>query len=255
MNAALTPMVGRVWPRAFTAGRLQSVMHPTNAFGRLFAAAFAGVKLFRPHRPIHPRGVLFTGRLEKTGEGTSGIVWLDEQGSALVTARLSRSLGFPASWPDIIGLAVRVQTGAGEADILLASTGWNVPARFALLMHRTAGRARLTSLMPYRGSGGPVLLGARTTGGDPGSPGTVPAGTDWTLDLFHARPTGEWTRFGALHLTSAGSQVPASSAAPGSTQAVDTDLRFDPLLNVLPGAEIYGWTWRLREHSYRLARR
>jgi hypothetical protein len=234
-------------------------MHPTNAFGRLFAAAFAGVKLFRPHRPIHPKGVLFTGMLEKTGEGTSGIAWLDEPGTAPVTARLSRSLGFPAACPDIIGLALRVQTGrvqtgSGEADILLASTGWNVPARFALLMHRTPGRARLTFLMPYRGNRGPVLLGARTTGADPGSPGTVAAGADWTLDLFHTRPTGQWTRFGALHLTSAGSRVPASSVSPGG-QAADTDLRFDPLLNVLPGADIYGWTWRLREHSYRLARR
>lgn len=224
-------------------------MHPTTAFGRLFAAAFAGIKIFRPDRPIHPQGTLFIGTLERSGAGESGIAWLDQAGAAPVTARLSRSLGVPAGWPDIIGLALRVETGAaagaGKADVLLASTGWKVPARFVLLTHRTAGRAQLTSLMPYKGSSGPVLLAARTVDGGPGIPGRIHAGTAWTLDLFHARPLGPWTRFGTLTLRAAGE----SGAAP------DTALRFDPLLNVLPGAETYGWTRRLREHSYRTARR
>jgi hypothetical protein len=222
------------------------VTHPTDLFGELFASAFGVVKTYRPRRPIHPQGVLLTGTLERTGGGApAGLDFLDAIGATPVTARLSRSLGVPLSWPDIIGLAVRLHTDDGDGDLLLASTGWRVPDRFALTWHRTAGPARLTSLMPYRGRKGPVLLGAKTTGPDPGAPGRFPPDASWELDLFWASPLGPWRRFGSLRL------APELSAEGG---VHDTALRFDPLLNVLPGAGTYEWTRRLREHSYRLAR-
>ncbi|MCH6471348.1 hypothetical protein [Sinomonas terrae] len=221
-------------------------MHPTDYFGQLFAAAFDVLKTYRPRRPIHPQGVLFKGSLERIGGGAaSGIDFLDTTGTNAVTARLSRSLGVPISWPDIIGLAIRVHTDDGDADVLLASTGWRVPDRFALTCHRTAGAARLSSLMPYRGRKGAVLIGAKTTSADPGAPGRVRPDALWELDLFWAKPTGPWRRFGLLSLT-------PDLDAEGRVQ--DTALRFDPLLNVLPTAGTYEWTRRLREHSYRLAR-
>ncbi|WP_430297800.1 hypothetical protein [Sinomonas sp. B1-1] len=218
--------------------------HPTTLFGRLFAGAFGVVKAFRPNRPIHTQGVLLSGTLELTG-AASGIPFLDGAASLPVTARLSRSFGFPVAWPDFIGLAVRVRAGDADADLLLASTGWRVPGRFALLMHRTPGGARLTSLMPYRGARGAVLLGARTVGADPGAPGRFRPDARWDLELFRATPLGPWNRCGSLRLT------PVLDAD-GRVQ--DTPLRFDPLLNQLPTAQTYSWTRRLREHSYRLAR-
>ncbi|GAB4100744.1 hypothetical protein [Sinomonas halotolerans] len=221
-------------------------MRPTSALGRLFAAGFAAVKAVRPDRPIHPQGVLLSGALEVAGGPASGIALLDSPGITPVTARLSRSAGFPPGWPDVIGLALRLDTDDGAADLLLASTGWRVPGRFALTMHRTAGAARLTSLMPYRGSNGPVLLGARTAGTDPGAPGRFRPDARWDLELLWAAPRGSWQRCGTLRL------APVLDAG-GRVQ--DTPLRFDPLLNVLPGAGTYAWTRALREHSYRLARR
>ncbi|MDQ0260378.1 hypothetical protein J2W20_002282 [Sinomonas atrocyanea] len=216
----------------------------TTSFGRLFAAGFGAVKALRPDRPIHPQGVLMNGTLEITG-GAAGIPFLDTPSSRTVAARLSRSLGLPSGWPDILGLALRFPTDDGAADLLLASTGWRVPGRFCLTAHRTAGAARLTSLMPYRGSRGPVLLGARTLGPDPGAPGRLRDSATWTLALSWATPLGRWHRFGALHLT----------PALGDDGAVrDSALRFDPLLNPLPTAGTYGWTRRLREYSYRRAR-
>ncbi|WP_246036216.1 hypothetical protein [Sinomonas susongensis] len=220
--------------------------HPTDLLGQLFAGAFDVLKTFRPRRPIHPQGVLLKGTLERVGGGPpSGIDFLDTPGTTPVTARLSRSLGVPVSWPDIVGLAVRLHTDDGDADVLLASTGWRVPNRFALTWHRTAGAARLTSLMPYRGRKGPVLLGATTRGADPGAPGRYRPDTEWELDLFWASPLGPWRRFGSLRL---------GAELDGEGRVQDTALRFDPLLSVLPTAGTYEWTRRLREHSYRLAR-
>lgn len=222
-------------------------MHPTDYFGQLFAAAFDVLKTYRPRRPIHTQGVLLGGTLERLGSGQpSGIDFLDTPGRTPVTARLSRSLGVPISWPDFIGLAIRLQTDDGDGDLLLASTGWRVPGRFALTVHRTAGVARLTSLMPYRGRMGPVLLGAKTTSPDPGAPGRLSPEAVWELDLFWARPLGPWRKFGSLRL---------APEVDSEGRVQDTALRFDPLLNVLPTAGTYEWTRRVREHAYRLARR
>jgi hypothetical protein len=65
----------------------------------------------------------------------------------------------------------------------------------------------------------------------------------WTLELLFATPRGRWHRFATLEL----------AAAPGELD--DGDLRFDPILNPLPGAETYEWTRVLREPSYATARR
>ncbi|GAB3270279.1 hypothetical protein GCM10027449_05200 [Sinomonas notoginsengisoli] len=216
----------------------------TSMFGRLFAAGFGAVKALRPHRPIHTQGVLLAGSLEVDG-GTSGIPFLDTPSSTPVTARLSRSLGLPLPWPDIIGLALRFPKHDGDADLLLASTGWGVPGRFFLTMHRTAGPANLTSLMPYRGSRGAVLLGARTLGSDPGSPGRFAPDAEWELALSWTAPRGVWHRCGRIIL---------APVLDSEGRVQDTPERFDPLLNELPTAGTYGWTRRLREHSYRRAR-
>ncbi len=220
----------------------------SGAAGLVFAAGFKALKVLRPDRPIHPVGVALTGTIERhPGAGKSGIAWADTAGSDAVTARLSRSIGTPPGWPDILGLALRISTDAGPADVLLASTGMSRPGRFALTAHRHASNSKLTSLMPYKGSAGPVLLAALPEKTGKYLPATPEAfrrvldtGT-WTLGLYHARPAGPWTRFGTLALT----------LDPG---AADLPTRFDPLEHSLPGADTYGWTSRLRKPSYEAAR-
>lgn len=224
----------------------------TNSFsgaaGQALAAAFKALKVFRPDRPIHPTGVALIGSIEKTrGCVGSGILWVDSPGPAAVSARLSRSLGMPSAWPDILGLALRITTEAGPADILLASTAMSWPGRLLLTFHRYASNSKLTSLMPYKGTRGPVLLAARPEVTGKGIPATPDAfrralaTNTWTLGLYHARPTGPWTRFGTLFL----------SLDPGKA---DLNTRFDPLRNRLPGAGTYNWAGKLREPSYEAAR-
>jgi hypothetical protein len=171
----------------------------------------------------------------------AGLSWIDDAPTEArpVVARVSRSIGLPAPLPDILGLALRVD----DADIEFASTGWLVPGRFALLPRRRAERATFGILLPYRGTRGPVLLGARTLWGRP--PATDPRalqGPDmspdvWRLGLFHATPGGPWHPFGLLELRLAPDQD-------------DRALRFDAVRRPLPGARTYAWVRSIRQPSY-----
>ncbi|WP_445155066.1 hypothetical protein ACTWLI_02145 [Arthrobacter sp. Hor0625] len=220
----------------------------SGAAGLAFAAGFKALKVLRPDRPIHPAGVALTGTIDRQpGEGKSGILWVDTPGSGAVSARLSRSVGTPPDWPDILGLALRIPTETGPADVLLASTGMSRPGRLVLTARRYASRSKLTSLMPYKGSAGPVLVAARpekTGKWLPAAPGAFrrALGTaTWTLGLHYARPSGNWVRFGTLALSL-------------DPVAADLPTRFDPLEHSLPGAGTYGWARRLRKPSYEAAR-
>jgi hypothetical protein len=244
----------------------------SDAAGQAFAALFRAIKLLRPDRPIHPDGVRLAGELARSGARggapadaeTSGIGWLDSPGVDPVEARLSRSVGLPRELPDILGLGLRIRTsgtstggdnaGSGVAsDVLFASTGWGFPARFLLMPRLDVAAASLTTLMPYEGRQGPVLLGLKTLQlpGGHGSARGPKARADgsfretlatghWVLGLYYARPAGRWIRAGELTLR----------AGPEPT---DTALRFNPLEHPLPGAGTYPWTRRLRERSYRVA--
>src|SRR5450830_397936 len=109
----------------------------SRAAGTGLAALFKSLKAFRPDRPIHPAGVALTGTIERSpGTTGSGIGWIDSPGSATVEARLSRSLGTPPRWPDILGLAIRIHTDTRPADLLLASTGTSRASRWLLTPHR-----------------------------------------------------------------------------------------------------------------------
>lgn len=238
------PAAVRAGPIGTTAGRALSA-----TAGGAFAGMFRLLKLARPDRPIHPDGVGLAGDLARTGSPgePSGLDWLDQPGTDTVEARFSRSAGLPQNLPDILGLALRVTppgghapggpaagfAGPGPADVLFASTGWRLPCRFLLQPRLDVAGATLTTLMPYRGRKGPVLLGLRTEH----LPDASLASGEWILGLYWARPTGQWHECGELRLR----------AAP---EPRDTPLRFDPLANQPPGTQTYAWARRLRERSY-----
>jgi hypothetical protein len=221
----------------------------SRAAGAGFAALFKSLKALRPDRPIHPTGAALTGTIERSpGSNGSGIAWTDSPGSDAVEARLSRSLGTPAGWPDILGLAIRVPTDSGPADLLLASTGMSPAGRWFLLPRRDAGPGTFTSLMPYKGTNGAVLLAALPEPSGQRLPATPEAfrkalGTGtWILGLYHATPTGPWTRFGTLTLAT-------------DPNIDDTRTRYDPTAHPLPGAGTYQWAANLRAPAYATARR
>jgi hypothetical protein len=213
--------------------------------GRCLEAVFATVQRVRPRHPLHPSGVLLRGTLTRHARSArSGLAWIDEPWSEpiAVLARASRSAGLPAPLPDVLGLALRFETEHGPADIELASTGFGVPSRFWLALHRSPSRGRLNTLFPYKGGDGPVLLCARTI-----APTDLPVAVGdlgdrlelepWRLRLYFARPLGKWHPFAELELSR-------------EDEELDPLLRFDAVRHPLPGTEQYDWVRNVRQPTY-----
>ncbi|WP_210505222.1 hypothetical protein [Naasia sp. SYSU D00057] len=217
-----------------------------SAAGVALAGLFRIAQLVRHPRPIHSRGALFDASLTWVGGADSGIDWVDQPAGTRQTGvgRVSRSVGLPPALPDILGLAVRVETPEGPADLELSTSGVGVPGRFALMPHLRAEGGWFGTLLPYRGRHGNVMLGARvrlSASAVPTSPDERSAGAvgPWLFDLYSAPLTGRWRRFATLELTA-------------TTDADDTTgLRFDAVRRPLPGAGFAAWHRRVREPSYR----
>jgi hypothetical protein len=198
------------------------------AGGALAAGAGALGALRQRVKPLHPEGELRRATLTHTPPAiASGVPWLDGTGQDDAVVRVSRAIGLPEVLPDVQGLAVRVLLDAGEADILLASTGLGPVTRYLLTpARRVTGRA-LTTLLPYRSPRGPLLLAA------------VPE-SEHAFELRWAGPAGPWHTFGRLDL--------------GAPFGDDLHVSFDPVVNVVPGLSQYSWVRTLREPAYWTAR-
>lgn len=224
---------------------MTEIASPSAILGRVLAASLLALQRVRSPRPVHPHGVALSGTLRFTTQGSvSGLPFLDDPPTSqiAVTARVSRSIGLPLPLPDVLGLALRLPVPSGFADVLLASTGFGMPSRFWLAVHRSPSRARFTSFFPYKSDRGPVLLAARTIGptdlpAEPTALAHALETTTWRLHLYHATPSGRWHPFAVLEL----------GRTPGP---VDTTDRYDPIRHPLPGRTTYAWTRRLRQRSY-----
>jgi hypothetical protein len=201
--------------------------------GRVIAAAVSGLGRVRPaDKPMHPRGEVLSARLTRHGGAGTGAAFLDEPGEADVLVRFSRSVGLPAPWPDVDGLAIRVPTPDADrehADVLMSTTGQGRLTRYLLAPTLRERGSFLCTLLPYRSPSGPLHLGARAVDAD-----------TWHLVWAHPR-SASWTPYAVLAL----------SAEPGR----DLAMSFDAVAAGPPGLGVYGWHQRLRGPSYAAARR
>ncbi|AZS37724.1 hypothetical protein CVS47_02370 [Microbacterium lemovicicum] len=216
--------------------------------GRVLRGAIGLILRVRRPRPIHPHGLLLRGEVEwMPGAPRSGIAWVDQAAGtrAATRARVSRSVGLPSLLPDVIGLALRVDTGGGGfGDVELATTGRGVPGRFLLLPRLTVSRATFATLLPYRTDGGPVHVSARRSGrrlpADLAALRHALASEPLRLELSFARGSGPWHPFAVVTLRVDPDQD-------------DRTLRFDAVRHAIPGARAYEAVRLLRQPSYRLA--
>ncbi len=207
------------------------------ASGVLLAVAAAITGLVRRDKALHPVGHLGTGRLTVTDPAPAlGIEAFSRAGTRPCRTRWSRSMGLPQGWPDIEGLALRLQAAApdgADGDLLFASTGergWN---RYLLTLRGPGRFGRLTTLLPAK-AGGRAVTFRLSPQSDPHE-GLPPA--TYALDL--ALGTGDWQPVGSIDVTWA---------------EADTADRFDPIIHPLAGLEQYAVVEGLREPAYVAAR-
>lgn len=210
-------------------------MRPVVGFGHLAARGGGAVLEGATHlvsairtapKPLHPRGTVWRGEITRTGAGLvpTGVPWLDEPGRDDAIVRVSAAIGFPHGWPDIQGVAMHLPGQAG-ADLLFASTGAGQVTRFMLRLVRPTSRHVASTLLPYRGPRGPIMLAATQVEPE-------------QYALLRADGDGPWIGFGRLRLT----------------ERIDRELSFDPIRHPLPGLDNYAWVRRLRSPAYRAAR-
>lgn len=172
-------------------------------------------------RAVHATGRVFTGEL--TAEPGND---LPLPARTPVTVRLSKGIGTPRGWPDVLGLAITIPD---RWDILLSSSGTGRRTRLLPWPARRWSRARYGSLLPYRHNGSLVWLMASPDGADPPRRFTI-------LASRHA----EWRPVARLTVGSPVTDHPT----------------FDPMLNHPPGIELAPrWIARLREAAYAGSRR
>jgi hypothetical protein len=212
-------------------GRLETISAPVmSAAGQVLRAGTRVLATRPAAKPLHPVGSVRAAVLRRTGsDGHSGVAWLDEVGEDDALVRLSRSVGLPGGLPDVFGMAMRISRDGKDSDLLLSSTGGGPLTRFLLIPAMRLESRPLTSLLPYRSPTGPLVLAATSRGAD-------------SFALSWAVGRSPWHPFASLEL---GHHVGSGNE----------DLSFDPVLNPLPGLEQYDLVRRLREPSYRAARR
>lgn len=215
------------------------------AAGLIVAAPLGALARWRGGKPMHPRGAVFHGRLERSGTVPPyGVPWVDTAGTDPAVVRLSRGAGLPAPLPDLLGLAIRLPGGPEPIDLLLSTTGRGRITRLLPLPRRDAA-AVYSSIMAYRSDAGPVRIAALPQGDDvPSDPGSLAgavgrAGLVFTLAV--ARGLGPWRPFARLSL-----------GAPW--EPLDPPIRFDAVLHPPPGLVADGPMARFRAPAYVRAR-
>jgi hypothetical protein len=213
--------------------------------GRLVAVPLGAVARRRGGKPMHPRGAVFDGVLERHGcAAFEGVPWLAATGTHTALVRLSRGAGLPAPLPDLLGLAVRLPREDGPIDLLLSSTGRGSLTRLLPVPRRDAA-AVYSSIMGYRSDAGSVRLAALPEAdrvpSDP-EPLTGAVGRDGLrFTLAAAVGLAPWQPFARLTLTA---PVPEG----------DPDIRFDAVRNPPPGLVPDGPMARFRAPAYARAR-
>jgi hypothetical protein len=202
---------------------------------------FAALARFRRGRAVHPGGTTFAGRLTVTDSGT-----VLPAGTYDVVVRLTKGAGTPGSWPDVLGIALRVAVheSPSRCDFLFSSAGTGRWTRWLPVPAHRWDRASYTTLGPYQSSDSVtwLMLTPEQSAEAPSSSELPSEPVEWQFGLRITGRRPDWRVAGRLCLRTA--------------PIVVEGLTFDPVLNhpagAVPGP---GWLRRLREAAYQGSRR
>ncbi|SFK18952.1 hypothetical protein [Amycolatopsis sacchari] len=204
---------------------------------RLLRPAFDALAHVRHARAFHPDGVLADGTFTPVRRGS----WPLPDGPVEVRARLSKGVGVPRGFRDVLGLAVRIPLETGPWDLTFSTIG----PFGRVVPFPSAGwcEAPFSSLAPYRVDGGLRWLLAQAAGGQPDVDASLRAarrlvrGGGFELVVAEAQATGVPRPIAQLrlHTVCDDAEKPA----------------FDPMLHHPPGVTLYpDWLAKARELAY-----
>jgi hypothetical protein len=215
------------------------------------ASVFRALARVRHGRAVHKVGRTFEATLTSHGGAGSGISLFDRPGVHPALVRLSRGVGLPCGWPDVLGVAVRVPDGGGagiDLDLLVSTALGRAPLARHIPFPRRALTATYTSVAGYRTPRGRRFLAVLPEG---------PVSSSHDLDALAAAAgegrvhflVGTASRAGRWHVAG---RIELGEALP---VGFDRQLSFDPLMTSVPGVAADGFLWRLRAAAYRESRR
>ena len=151
----------------------RSVFRPVGAatplaeatFGIAAAALFYTTSTIRRARTFHPIGAAFEATFTVDQPAGVGVDLLDTPGVHDAVVRLSRGVGLREPWPDVLGLALRVQDAHGlgaHQDLLLVTSGERPIVRHLFVPATSFDAIRFSSVLPYRLGDRDMLFGARS---------------------------------------------------------------------------------------------
>lgn len=216
----------------------------------LFTLPFQWGSAVRGKRFFHPLGVIATGSLRRIAPEGEGL----PISTSDIVARFSKATGTPGGFPDFIGLALRLDSGAGPWDVLLVSAGSGVLTRVVALRPVTSWSGHdMTTLMPLSYDGKKWWLRARIESGVDGT------GLSLGLSLADVRRRIENGGVEVALDQACGSSAFQKLARLKLTRLIELqsgqDVSFDPVLNTAPGVKLYpGWLADLRASAYARSR-
>jgi len=186
------------------------------------------------------------GVVQRTAPGGAGL----PLPSGEVAVRISKGIGTPGDWPDIVGIAVKIPAQGADGtpwDILLASThGGRLFGRFLLTPTTTWSDVVVSTLMPLRYRQQvwwlrAVLRGPGVAGLDPQTIGSAIAAGGVYIELEQGAGSHDFAPLARIDLT--------------PPRPDEHDLSFDPVRNTAAGVELTpDWLTGFRRAAYRRSR-
>ena len=204
-----------------------------DAAGWAAGSVFNAISRLRGSKSLHPEGVVHEATVTVAGNIVvpPAARLLREPGEHRALVRFSRSFGFPDSWPDLLGMSLRLLDahGPGRHQDFLMVTSVDAPVLHHVFLPAGDVEQRpYSSSLPYTAGGERFLVGA------------VPRG-DMRFDLAVASVLGRFEPVGEIAV---GRRLP---------QELD-GLPFNPW-NTGGGLELAGVLNRLRDYAYPLSQR